>query len=50
MRPLTNSTPTLHDHPVLTTHAAYAAVPEPIYNLGLFFFGLLHLLSGAGGR
>jgi len=35
---------------ILTILAPFAAVPEPLYNLGQFLFGLIYFLTGGGGR
>jgi hypothetical protein len=35
---------------ILTILAPFAVVPEPIYNLGQFLFGLIYFLTGGSGR
>jgi hypothetical protein len=35
---------------ITTVLAALVVVPEPIYNLGQFLFGLFYLLGQMGGR
>jgi hypothetical protein len=35
---------------MITILAPFAVVPEPLYNLGQFLFGLIYFLTGGGGR
>jgi len=35
---------------MITILTSFAVVPEPLYNLGQFLFGLIYLLGAAGGR
>ena len=35
---------------MITLLTSFAVVPEPLYNLGQFLFGLISFLTGGGGR
>ena len=35
---------------MITILTSFVVVPEPLYNLGQFLFGLIYFLTGGGGR
>ena len=35
---------------MITILTSFAVVPESLYNLGQFLFGLIYFLTGGGGR
>lgn len=35
---------------MITILTSFAVVPEPLYNLRQFLFGLIYFLTGGGGR